>query len=299
MVQGAKLERTALRRNFDRAASTYDAASAVQREVARRMGKRLDYVKRAPARLLDLGCGTGADLVWLASRYPSAERIGCDLSLPMLERARGGTSWFTRLFPVSRPARSALLCADAVRLPFATNRFGMVWSNLALHWAEDPVAVFREVLRVLEVEGLFMFSLPGPDTLKELRRAFDAADAAPHVHGFVDMHDIGDMLVSAGFAEPVMEMELITVTYGDAADLVRELRHSGSGNASARRRRGLMGRNAWRTMLLSYEALRRDSRLPATLEVVYGHAWKPRPRASRDGRAIVRFERGRHGGAAT
>ena len=136
-----------------------------------------------------------------------------------------------------------------------------------------------------------MFTTFGPDTLKELRDAFASADSATHTSQFIDMHDIGDMLVHAGFADPVMDMEMVTLTYADATTMMRELKAIGAHNATAGRPRGMMGRERWRRMLAALEAFRRDGRLPATFEVVYGHAWKPEPRVAADGRAIVRFER--------
>lgn len=284
----ADLDPVAIRRGFERAASTCDLDPVLQREVARRMGRRLDLVKRAPQRLLDLGCGTGADLAALAARYPAAELAGCDACLPRLRRAAGKPSWVRRL--LTRPRR-VLACADVLRLPFPACRFDLVWSNLALQSTPDLAGALGEALRVLDVEGLLMFSMPGPDTLKELREAFAAADDFPHVHRFRDMHDVGDMLVACGFADPVMEMERITLTYSAAGDLFRDLRRAGAGNAARGRRQSLTGRAAWRRMLDRYDTMRVDGRLPATFEIVFGHAWKPQPLTCADGRAIVRFAR--------
>ncbi|GAB4170167.1 MAG: methyltransferase domain-containing protein [Rhodocyclaceae bacterium] len=280
-----ELDRAAIRKGFARAAGSYDLAPVLQREVARRMARRLDCVRRTPSRILDLGCGTGADLTALSGRYPRCAVIGCDLSLPMLRVCGRRRSWVGRMLAAARP----LVCADALRLPFGAQRFDLVWSNLALQWTQDLAASFAEALRVLDVGGLLMFSMPGPDTLSEVREAFAAADASPHVHRFPDMHDVGDLLVSSGFADPVMEMERITLTYADARQLFLELRQAGAANCSANRRRGLTGRAGWQRMLERYEGARSAGRLPAGFEILYGHAWKPQPRATDDGRAIVRF----------
>jgi malonyl-CoA O-methyltransferase len=181
--------------------------------------------------------------------------------------------------------------ADPGGLPVRTGSCGLLWSNLALAWSVDPAATLREWHRVLETGGLLMFSAYGPDTLKELRAAFAAVDAAaPHVHPFVDMHDLGDALVAAGFADPVMDMEMLTLTYASAAAAIAELRASGRRNAHAARRRGLTGRRAWGRMIAAYAALARDGRVPASFEIVYGHAWKAAPRALADGRAIIKFD---------
>jgi malonyl-CoA O-methyltransferase len=165
----------------------------------------------------------------------------------------------------------------------------MLWSNLALAWSADPLAALREFHRVLAPGGLLMFSSYGPDTLKELKSAFSAASPARHVHTFVDMHDVGDMLVASGFAAPVMDVEMITLTYADVAALTRDLKASGQTCAARDRPRGLCGRTAWRKMLAAYERGRKGGKLPATIEVVYGHAWKGEPRAAADGRKIVKW----------
>jgi malonyl-CoA O-methyltransferase len=167
----------------------------------------------------------------------------------------------------------------------------MLWSNLALAWAPDPAVTLREWHRVLEVGALLMFTTYGPDTLKELRAAFAVADTVPHVHPFVDMHDLGDALVAAGFADPVMDMDLLTVTYARPEDLFRDLRATGQRNAHQRRRRTLGGRTRWGRMRAAYAAVARDGRVPATFEIVYGHAWKAAPRKLADGRAIIRVDR--------
>jgi malonyl-CoA O-methyltransferase len=195
------------------------------------------------------------------------------------------------LAPRTRGERFGLVCADTCRLPLAGGAFDMVWSNLVLHWINDPAVAFAEFHRVLRVGGLLTFTTFGPDTLLELRSAFSGVDRATHVSRFVDMHDLGDALLSAGFAEPVMDMERLTVTYADAGALMRDLKETGERNATAGRLRGLTGRQRWQAMLLGLEGFRRDGRLRATFEVVYGHAWKPEPRATSDGRAIVRLHR--------
>jgi malonyl-CoA O-methyltransferase len=165
-----------------------------------------------------------------------------------------------------------------------------VWSNLALAWVEDPLAALRELHRVLATGGLLMFSSYGPDTLRELRAAFLAVSPGRHVHSFVDMHDVGDMLVACGFAEPVMDMETITLTYADVGALAHDLRASGETCAARDRRRGLTGRGVWRRMLEAYERERLNGSLPATIEVIYGHAWKGEPRVAADGRQIMKWE---------
>ena len=120
-----------------------------------------------------------------------------------------------------------------------------------------------------------MFTTFGPDTLKELRQSFRSVDDKPHVSDFVDMHDIGDILVQAGFADPVMDQETITLTYLDLKTMLRELKGIGAHNILPGRNSGLMGKTRWQVLQTAYEKFRLNDRLPATYEVVYGHAWKP------------------------
>ncbi len=277
-----------VRRNFSRAAAGYDAFSVLQREIASRMLERLDYVKIEPRCVLDLGCGTGASLTALSERYPKSQVVGADLSAAMLLAGRGQRSRLRWLLPFLRGNKTSLVCADAPALPFKSGSTGLIWSNLMLYWLDDPLPVFRELQRTLDVGGLLMFSTFGPDTLKELRASF--SDGYEHTQRFADMHDYGDMLLECGFADPVMDVELLTLTYPSIDDLFRDLRQSGSSCAMHARRHGLMGRTAWAAVRAEYEKRMNDGRLPATFEVVYGHAWKAQPKKTADGSAIVRFD---------
>ena len=291
-----------VKRAFDRAAKTYDAAAALQREIGARMLSRLDVVKIVPERILDAGCGTGEASLELAARYPAARVVGFDLAYAMAraaqDRARHGRSIYRRLLaPLSRASGGApqFVCADLNALPFAGVAFDLAWSNLALQWVNDLPRSFAEMRRVLKVGALFSFTTFGPDTLKELRAAFARADGHTHVNRFVDMHDIGDMLVAAGFADPVMDMEYVTVTYPTATALMRELKAIGATNATRGRPRGLTGRRRFERMVTALRKLEQEGRLPATFEIVYGHAWKGEPRHSAEGLPIVRFDRPRRG----
>jgi malonyl-CoA O-methyltransferase len=296
-----RLDPKSVRRTFERAAATYDAAAALQHEVGQRMAERLSLVKLQPAAILDAGCGTGDALAELRTRFPAAFIVGLDLAYAMLATARrraaagiaSERSLLARLFGPRAAAggEPALACADMCRLPLAAGSLDLVWSNLTLQWINDPAIAFAEFHRALRVGGLLTFTTFGPDTLLELRAAFSGVDRATHVSRFIDMHDLGDMLVHTGFADPVMDMEKLTLTYADATTMMRELKAIGAHNATIGRPRGLTGRARWRRMLDALEAFRREGRLPATYEVVYGHAWKPEPRVAADGRAIVRFER--------
>lgn len=270
-----EIDARAARRRFDRAAATYLAAARLETEVGSRMLERLDYVRVSPARILDAGSGPAPQAAALGKRYPGARLLAVDFSLPMLRQARS-VGWLARLRGARRPLA---VCASLGRLPFAAGGVQLLWSNMALHWMDEPRAALAEFHRVLAPEGLLMFSTLGPDTLKELRAA--AGDA--RVHRFADMHDLGDWLVAAGFSAPVMDMETLTLEYRGVPALLSDLRASGQTSARADRARGLAGKRLHATLALA------GSR--ATCEVIYGHAWKGAPRRSADGRSIVQFDR--------
>jgi malonyl-CoA O-methyltransferase len=250
------IDRRVARRRFERAAKSYREFARLEDEVAARMLERLDYIKLAPRRILDAGSGPPRPA--LGKRYPDAGVIALDFSLPMLPR----TGWWGRI----AGSRMMSVCADLERLPLADGSVDLVWSNMALHWLSDPLPAFREFRRVLSTNGLLMFSTLGPDSLKELR----AVAGAARVHAFIDMHDLGDMLLAAGLSAPVMDMEVLTLQYPDADTLLRDLRASGQTSARADRPRGLTGRQFARRLR---HAL--GDKPTATFEVVYGHAWRP------------------------
>ncbi|TAK66028.1 MAG: malonyl-[acyl-carrier protein] O-methyltransferase BioC [Betaproteobacteria bacterium] len=281
------LERCAVRRASSRAAATYAGAAVLAREVEARMLERLQYILLDPVRILDAGCGAGHGARRLAERYPGARVLGLDFALPMLQAARSHGPWLRR---VLKRAHVDYLCADFASVPLPAASVDLAWSNLALHCADDPLPALKELRRVLKTGGLLMFSCYGPDTLKELKSAFAAHDGAAHVHGFIDMHDLGDMLSACAYSAPVMDMEVITLTYADVDALLADLRATGQQNALAERRRGLTGKRVFRAMRAAYADLRRDGRLPASFEIVYGHAWKPPQGRSEDGRAIVTMQ---------
>lgn len=297
----APIDSISVRRAFARPVGVVDS-QFLRREVALRMHERLALVKIAPRAIIDAGCGEGADLPILQNRFSLASMIGIDAAPAMLGMARarhaGALSSLDRMLakwlPASAKGRRCapplLAAADFAQLPLASNATDLVWSNLALHWHPQPDRVFLEWRRVLRTEGLLMFSCFGPDTFKELRQAFAVLDAAPHTLPFVDMHDFGDMLVNAGFATPVMDMETITVTYTSVEKLLADVRAWG-GNPLVTRRRGLIGLAAWRRMTAALEDMRRpDGSIGLTFEIIYGHAFRPVPRTTASGEAIVRLD---------
>ena len=270
-------------RNFARAAARYDHIAQFQRTVAERLLERLDVMRVTPELVLDLGCGTGSMSTGLKRRFPQATLLDIDLALPMLCQSRPRWFWQRR--------RRHWLCADAEALPLAEDCAGMAISNLMLQWCNSAHKAFEEIHRALRPQGLFIFSTLGPDTLLELRQSWAAVDEGVHVNDFLDLHDIGDLLLHAGLGEPVMEAERFTLTYDSGLGLMRDLKSLGAANANDGRRNSLTGKSRLQSMLAEYERFRADGRLPATYEVVFGHAWKAggAAPAPRDGAQPVRW----------
>ncbi len=291
-----ELDFAEVRRAFDHAAASYDAHAVLQREVCDRLLERLDFMTLQPGRVLDVGSGTGYGLTHLRARYAESELCALDIAPAMLAAARARLpqpTWAQRALTRLTPSSSRLthlVCADMERLPLVPNSMNLVWSSLALQWAHDLEATLKGFHRVLAPGGLLMFATFGPDTLKELRAAFSAVDDAPHVNRFIDLHDIGDMLIHAGFASPVMEMDMLTLTYGDLKALMTDLKGIGAHNAAAARKRGLLGKSAWARLEQAYESNRVEGRLPATFEVIYGHAWVGEKTQREDGRQVIQLK---------
>ena len=271
MTDAYWLDKARVRASFDRAAKTYDAAAVLQKLVRTEMLSRLDLVKIKPKAMLDAGCGTGHGSFGLQNKFKNAQVVSLDIALGMLQKTKSQQPFFNKLF-----SKQHLLCADIENLPIASASMGLVWSNLALQWCNDLDGAFSEVARVLQPNSLFMFSTFGPDTLKELRAASN--NGHTHVSRFIDMHDIGDALTRAGFSAPVLDVEHYTLTYDDVKSVMKDLKNIGAHNATSGRARGLQGKGFLQNLTQQYEQFRtglkeNGGKLPATFEVIYGHAW--------------------------
>jgi malonyl-CoA O-methyltransferase len=264
------------------------------------MQERLSLIKLLPQWILDAGCGAGRDLLPLQQRYPQSQLLGIDAAQPMLRAASAATgvtrsalqNLFARLIGSDRLASPGALlgCADFAQLPLSARSIDLLWSNLALHWHPQPHAVLAEWARVLRTDGLLMFSCFGPDTFAELREIFAVHALPARVLPFVDLHDYGDMLQAAGMADPVMDMEKITITYADSAALLADVRAFG-GNPLRERPRGLQPPQVWRRVLQALDQRCTDEgRIQLTVEVIYGHAFRSEPKRNSRGEQIIRFE---------
>ena len=256
-------ERAAAMRGFDRAGATFDNADVVHSEARRRLLERLKLVRLEPACIVDLGSATGKGGAELAAAFPEARVVAIDRSLAMVERTQARCTSF---------AVATAVAGDAERLPLADNSADLIFANLLLPWCA-PDIVFGEAARVLREGGLLTFTTVGPGTLAEVRRAWATIDDTIHVHGFIDMHDIGDLAARAGLTEPVMDVDTLEVTYRDTASLAADLRACGAANVAAGRRTTLTGRKRWSAFRDALEATRIDGRFAVTVELIFGQAW--------------------------
>lgn len=259
-----------VRRHLARHAHRHDDAARVLREIADRLLEHLDPVRLVPEAILDLGAATGDMRRGLIRRYPRTRVLSMD---PAVARLRHGVgpSWRRLLAP------PAFTCAEDHALPLRASSVDMVCCNLALSWSADLPRALKECRRVLRGGGLIMISTLGPDTLEELRAAWTQVDRWAHVCPFPDMHDIGDALVRARFADVVVDAESLQVEFDDLDHLLHEIRSVGPGNFTAGRNTGLTTPAQLRRLRAVYGSISAEHGCRATLEVVYAHAWAPDP----------------------
>ena len=243
------------------------AAERLCREAAARLLDHLDPVRIEPRWVLEIAmqCSLRDHLT---ARFPDSRVASCGLVPGALvpKPADGGGRLFT-------------LSASPFRLPLVSGSADLMVSSLALHWFADPGPVFGEVRRVLRPGGLAVFTTLGPGALEELRRSWRTVDSYSHLIDFMDMHDLGDAMVRAGFADVVMDAERISVTWPDVPALLRDLRDLGTGNPLSGRAPGLTAPGRLAALARAHETHRSSGRLPATVELVHGHGWKREARA--------------------
>lgn len=280
-----------IRKAFDRLADRYDRHAALEKEVCTRLLERTAFCRQDPACIIDLGCGTGFATAALKQQYPGARVIGLDSSAAMLAQLRRGAGGAEPVLPV---------CADLGALPFSDRSADLVVSNFASFWSPDPMVMFSEIRRVIRPDGMLLFSTMGPAALKELRQAWAAADRSVEVPQFADLLEVGDALVAAGFGEPVMDVDTITLSYPTLDALLDELEATGTSML-------VLGweRRADRKSELeaAYAPLMAAGRYPLSIEVVYGLAFGPQegqPRKTAEGEvatfsveSLLRERRGR------
>ena len=265
LLNPPRLDKKAVKKFFNRAAKSYDNAAILPEEVQNRLLERLRYMRHQPHSIADIGCGTGKAVRGLQKAYPQARVHAVDVAMQMLLQARANFRF------LSKPR---LVAADMQKLPFAAQAFDLVFSSLALPWCGDLKVTLNEFARVSRPGAMLLFASFGPATLRELAISWEALDKRPHVHRFVDMHDVGDAMMAAGFAQPVVDAEVIRMEYREFRTLLDDLKYSGASNADINRQRGLMTP----AQLFRLEQAYREhgfegDRFVASYEIVYGHAW--------------------------
>ncbi len=258
--------KTEICKTFNRHAYQYEQVAKIQYEIGARLFERLDYLKIKPRYILDIGCGPGVFSQQLKKYYPDAHVVGFDLAYSMLKQAKTKQGWLNK-WP--------LVAGDMTTMPFAAGTFDLVFANQVVHWAPSLPGLMGEINRVMNAGGCLMFSTLGPDTFCELRQAWANIHHHAHTNDFIDMHDIGDILLSERFLDPVVDMEILMAHYSTLADLLHALKAQGVRNINSKRNPGLTGRQSWKYFEENFSTLRTEQgKFPLTYEVVYGHAWK-------------------------
>ena len=264
----SKINKQRLRDDFSQAASSYDAAAVVQHAICDRTLERVDLLKLQPTFILDIGTGTGRSLKGLQSRFPKSSIIACDIALPMLMQCRQQCKYAAKL-----------VCSNAEQLPFTDESVDLIFSTSTFQWCTDIYQVLSECRRVLSLNGVLIFSTFGPDTLMQLRDSWAQVDDCEHVHEFLDMHHIGDILLATKFADPVVDMEIINIQYQSLRQLLQDLKDTGSrgkfNTSISKISPGLMSKEKYQCLEHAYEVYRQENALlPASYEVIYGYARK-------------------------
>ncbi|MBT8057826.1 MAG: methyltransferase domain-containing protein [Gammaproteobacteria bacterium] len=252
-----------IRMASDRIADRYDRHAALEQEVGRRLFDRIAFQRDEPEAIVDLGCGTGAGAAALKKAFRKSQVAALDLSAGMLAR----TAKRSRLTRPIRPIQ-----ANAMALPFRRHSVDLVVSNLAVPWFSDPSRFLGQVLRVLRPGGMLLFSTYGPESLEQLHQAITAAGMDCAVPGFTDILEIGDALTAAGFREPVMDVDRITLDYPSLSALAEELDATGTSLLI----------EGWPRCRKQLESLERHwpakdagGRVPLSFEILYGAAFGP------------------------
>lgn len=268
-----------IRKDFDKVSGVYHQHSVMQQEIGLRLLNRLQYLKIKPQVILDLGCGLAKTTQALKKIYPKAQVIGLDCSWHMLKQASKGRYFWNKL---------ALVQADVMQLPIASQSVDLIFSNQLLHWLPDSNEFFKECFRILKPNACLLFSSLGPDTFKEFRQAFSKLDGGNHVPQFTDLHDLGDQLLNQDFLDPVMDREDLQLNYSNQDLLLKALRAQAVKNRDPQRHKGLMSRQKWQQMWQNYPS--NNGKLPVSYEIIYGHAWRS-SFAKHSGEQIISIEK--------
>ena len=266
------LNKKRIREDFTKAAKTYDSAAVIQEEICRRALERLQMLKLQAEVILDIGSGTGTSLNGLQTLFPNSQIIASDIALSMLQQNQKFLS----------------ICNDAERSAIKSASVDLIFSTSTFQWCEDLPQVLEECSRILKNDGALLFTTFGPDTLIELRKSWAQVDQFDHVHNFMDMHHISDILLSLQYTDPVVDREMIVVEYEKIQQLLRDLKATGSRSKFETQAKssllGLTGKAKFQRVITAYESFRqKNGLLPASYEVIYGYARKSSLQTSTNG----------------
>ena len=255
-------------RRFDFAAAAFADNDFVHRHAFDALLERMRPMQTKTARILDLGCATGAGSRQLAKSFRRSHVTSLDISQNMLANARLSRSRFVRI---------SELRADAMQLPLQPGSMDIVFANLLLPWIGNLDGFFTQIARVLRVGGLFVYSTLGPASLLSLRQAWSNDGEHPHVNPFIDMHNVADAVLRAGLRDPVADVDPLLVSYRDLASLFRDLTATGARNCLRARFPGLTGKHQFQCMTDQLQSQFQGGSLSIELELIYGHAWGDGP----------------------
>jgi len=251
---------------FNRASCKYESVAPIQNEIGNRLFERLYLLKIQPKYILDLGCGPGYFTNKLKKLYPKAYIVSLDIAHDMLNQVKLKQNWFKTW---------GIVNADMHELPFSNDQFDLIFSNQVIHWSDNIAGLMAEIYRVMDKNACLMFTTLGPDTFVELRKSFAEIDDFSHVNDFLDMHDLGDIVLSANYIDPVIDMDMLTAHYNSLEGLLKNIKDQGVANISIKRNRSLSGKSIFKQLALAMQKfITEDNMYPLTYEVVYGHAWK-------------------------
>lgn len=257
------LDHRQVQRRFERAAAGFDDADFVHKVTRDGLLQRLALLVTKTGLVIDLGSATSSAQRELSRRFAKSHVVSVDMAHAMLVRGREKKPWLLK---------ASYVQARADALPFADHSVDVIFANQLLPWIDRPASVFTEISRVLRKGGLFAFATLGPDSLQEISRAWQCVGGGVHVNHFMDMHDLGDGLVRAGLADPVLDVDRLTISYSSSARLFADLTAAGSRNALRARTSSLTGKSRFEAMQSALlNAAGGDLNLG--LELVYGHCW--------------------------
>lgn len=267
-----------IKNQFNKNAAKLHTLDFIYREIAARMLNRLNYIKINPKQILDIGSGLNIDAELLHQKFSKASITKLDIAIEILKHNQKKNRFFKKLFYRNQE----YVCANAINLPIANQSIDLIWSNLILPYVNDLELFFKEIHRVLTINGSLLISGLSVDSLRQLRKL------GLSTYNFPDMHIIGDMLIRLGFTNPVTDVEYITLEYDNIDQLLSDIRLIGCGASNANHSQ--LTKTEYLSLNNKFAQITQNGIIPLTLEVFYAHAWKEKPYFDiGEGKSIIQF----------